>query len=73
MRYLLDTVTISELRRDTRRMNPAVDRWQREVGDVWLSVIILNELRYGLRLVERKDPLFAAVLATWYAQIIAQP
>jgi predicted nucleic acid-binding protein len=73
MRYLLDTVTISELRRDTRRMNPAVDRWQREVGDVWLSVITLNELRYGLRLVERKDPLFAAVLATWFAQIIAQP
>jgi len=73
MRYLLDTVTISELRRNPQRMHPAVERWQRDVGDVWLSVITLNELRYGLRLVERKDTLFAAVLATWYAQIIAQP
>jgi toxin FitB len=73
MRYLLDTVTISELRRNPQRMHPAVERWQRDVGDVWLSVITLNELRYGLRLVERKDPAFAAILAAWYAQIIAQP
>lgn len=73
MRYLLDTVTISELRRDTRRMHPAVARWQQNVGDVWLSVITLNELRYGMRLVQRKDAPFAAILAEWYSQIIAQP
>lgn len=73
MRYLLDTVTLSELRRDPRKIHPGVDRWQREVGDVWLSVVTLNELRYGVRRVERKDPEFAARLGAWYAGIIAQP
>ena len=73
MRYLLDTVTISELRRDERRIHPAVGRWQRDVGDVWLSVITLNELRYGLRMIEEKDPAFAAILEAWYGGIIAQP
>jgi toxin FitB len=73
MRYLLDTVTISELRRSERRIDPAVGIWQRDVGDVWLSVITLNELRYGLRMVQRKDAAFASILTAWYVQIIAQP
>jgi hypothetical protein len=73
MRYLLDTVTISEFRRGKRRLHPAVELWQRDVGDVWLSVITLNEIRYGMRMVMRKDAAFAAILADWYAQIIGQP
>lgn len=73
MRYLLDTVTISELRRNERRIHPAVGLWQRDVGDVWLSVITLNELYYGLRMVQRKDAVFGSILTAWYAQIIAQP
>jgi toxin FitB len=73
MRCLLDTVTISELRRDSRRMHPAVERWQRNIGDVCLSVVTLNELRYGIRMVERKDAPFAGILAGWYDRIIAQP
>lgn len=72
-RYLLDTVTISELRRNARRMHPAFALWQQNVGDVWLSVITLNELRYGMRMVKRKDEPFAAILEKWYAQLIAQP
>jgi predicted nucleic acid-binding protein len=72
-RYLLDTVAISELRRDARRMHPAFALWQQNVGDVWLSVITLNELRYGIRMVQRKDQPFAAILEQWYAQLIAQP
>lgn len=73
MRHLLDTVTISEFRRGKRRLHPAVELWQRDIGDVWLSVITLNELRYGMRMVMRKDAAFAAILADWYAQIISQP
>lgn len=72
-RYLLDTVAVSELRRDARRMHPAFALWQQDVGDVWLSVITLNELRYGMRMVKRKDEPFAAILEQWYAQLIAQP
>lgn len=73
MRYLLDTVTISELRRNELRINPAVGLWQRDVGDVWLSVITLNELYFGFQTVRRKDAVFASILTAWYAQIIAQP
>lgn len=73
MHYLLDTVTISELRRDNRKMHVGVRNWQMDIGDVWLSVITLNELRYGMHKVARKDPPFARILAAWYDRIIAQP
>ncbi len=72
-RYLLDTVTVSELRRQEEKMHPAVKKWQVGIGDAWLSVITLNEIRYGMRKVERKDPAFAARLAAWYATLISQP
>jgi predicted nucleic acid-binding protein len=54
-------------------MHPAFALWQQNVGDVWLSVITLNEIRYGMRMVKRKDEPFAAILERWYAQLIAQP
>lgn len=71
-RFLLDTVTLSELRQE-KKVHPSVRNWQAGIGDVWLSVITLNEIRYGMRKVERKDPAFASRLAAWYAAIIAQP
>ncbi len=69
---LLDTVTISELRRGPKA-HPAVLAWQQNVDDVWISVITLNEIRYGMRKVERRDPSFAAHLGRWYANLISQP
>jgi predicted nucleic acid-binding protein len=72
MRFLLDTVTISEFRRK-EKAHPRVRNWQESIGDVWLSVITLNELRYGMRKIESRDPVFASHLATWYSQIIMQP
>jgi len=72
MHYLLDTVTISELRRDDRKMHPGVRNWQLEIGEVWLSVITLNELRYGMHKVAKRDLPFASILAAWYDLIIAQ-
>jgi len=73
MPILLDTVTVSELRRSERRMHPGVRLWQLGVGNAFLSVITLNELRFGLRKVEPRDPVFAAQLSAWYAQILARP
>lgn len=72
MKFLLDTVTVSELRRGSR-IHPAVDTWQRTVGNVGLSVITLNEIRYGMRRIEKRDPAFAARLGFWYAQLLAHP
>ncbi len=73
MRYLLDTVVVSELRRGERRMHQGVRKWQVGIGEVWLSVVTLNELRFGMRKVEKKDPAFAIRLLDWYGQIIGQP
>lgn len=73
MRFLLDTVTVSELRRTEGKMVPNVWKWQKDIGEAFLSVVTLNEIRYGIRKVERRDPAFAARLSAWYAKIIAQP
>jgi predicted nucleic acid-binding protein len=73
MRFLLDTVTVSELRRADDKMNPGVLAWQKNLRESFLSVITLNELRYGIRKVEPRDPIFAAQLTAWYSQIIARP
>lgn len=72
MRFLLDTVTISEFRRKDR-VHPRVRKWQESIRNVWLSVITLNELHYGMRNVAPRDPDFATRLAAWYSQIIEQP
>jgi toxin FitB len=73
MHFLLDTVTVSELRRADEKMHPAVQAWQKHLRESFISVITLHELRYGIRKVEPRDPVFAAQLSTWYTQIIARP
>lgn len=72
MRCLVDTVTLSEMRRG-RKAHRGVFLWQQTVAEVWVSVISLNEIRYGLKKIERSDPPFAEILAAWYAQLLAQP
>lgn len=72
MPYLLDTVTLSEFRKG-RKAHPSVVKWQEGIGDTWLSVITLNEMHYGMRKVERKDPAFAAILADWYRNVLCHP
>jgi len=73
MHFLLDAVTVFELRRTDEKMHPAVWAWQKNLRESLLSVITLNELRYGMRKVEPRDPVFAAQLSAWYSQIIMQP
>lgn len=72
MPYLLDTVTVSELR-DKRTRDPAVVAWQAGlIGEsFFFSVISLNEIRYGLLKVRQRDPGFAETLATWYDGIVS--
>jgi predicted nucleic acid-binding protein len=71
---LLDTVTISAFRR-AGRTPPAVVAWSRSLDEPchYLSVISLNEICYGLRLVEKRDPEFGRNLLAWYQGIVAQP
>ena len=74
MPFLLDTVTISAFRRPDKA-DPHLVQWQTtQRGQVgYVSVITLNELRYGMKKVERRDPVFAFNLASWYVQIVSLP
>ena len=43
------------------------------VGSAFLSVITLNEIRFGIRKQERRDREFAGLLQIWYDNLISQP
>jgi predicted nucleic acid-binding protein len=66
--YLLDTNTLSELRkRRGGKISPAVEAWAGSVdqADMYLSVITIMEIELGIALLERRDPRQAGVLRLW--------
>jgi len=69
---LLDTVTVSEIRRGPKG-NPNVWQWQQGLRSANLSVITLNEILFGIHKVERNDPGFAGRLTHWYANLLTRP
>jgi len=70
--FLIDTNVISELRRG-ERCDGNVTAWWRSVdeGDLYLSALVVGELRKGIEIVRRKDPAKADALQAWLAAIIA--
>jgi predicted nucleic acid-binding protein len=70
MAFLLDTVTLCELRKK-EKADPRLLAWQSaHPGRACVSVITLNEIRFGIRQVRRKDKAFAARLEIWYQDIL---
>ncbi len=69
--YLLDTVTVSELRKGPRA-NPGVFAWQSRVSpySLYLSAITILELETGILAKERLDPAQGAVLRTWFDSLV---
>ena len=66
--YLLDTNVLSELRkRRSGKINPAVEAWASSVdqADMYLSVITIMEVEFGIALLERRDARQAGVLRLW--------
>ena len=65
MRYLLDTNVVSEIRRP--RPAPQVVAWARSVPpeNVFLSVLVLGEIRTGIERLRRRDPAQADVYHAW--------
>ncbi|MHC4393872.1 MAG: PIN domain-containing protein, partial [Planctomycetota bacterium] len=57
MSYLLDTSVISELRKGPRT-DSRVAAWFGEVpeDDLYLSVLVVGEIRRGVESVRRRDP-----------------
>ena len=71
MAYLLDTNILSELRKD-ERADPNVLAWYKDVleTEVFLSVLVLGEIRAGIELRRRHDPQAAQHINRWLASVI---
>ena len=66
MSFLLDTNVVSELRKG-KRMQSAVSDWFATVGDeeLFLSVLVVGELRQGIEQLRGRDSVSAARLDQW--------
>jgi len=69
--YLLDTNVISELRKGTRG-DAGVRAWIRDVspGQLYLSVLVVGEIRRGIESIRRRDPASATTLDGWLGRIV---
>jgi predicted nucleic acid-binding protein len=66
MGFLLDTNVVSELRK-RERAHPAVQRWFSTVDelDLYVSVLLVGEIRRGIELLRRRDANGAKALDRW--------
>lgn len=71
MSFLLDTNVVSELRKGSRA-HPGARRWfeSLEAEEVFLSVIVIGEIRRGIESIRRRDRASATALDRWLRQIV---
>lgn len=71
MTYLLDTNILSELRKPEARRNKGLTDWLSKVqsDDLFLSVLVVGEVRKGIERVRAGDPKQARALEEWLAQV----
>lgn len=72
MSFLIDTNVISEIRKGNR-CNPGVAAWWADVAedDLWISALVLGEIRKGVELARRRDPQKASALEAWLGEVVA--
>ncbi len=70
--YLIDTNVISEIRKG-RRCDPKVAAWFRQVqdDDLYLSVLVIGEIRQEIERVRARDLRKARALEDWLEQLLA--
>lgn len=70
MRFLLDTNVVSELRKEAR-VDAGVSRWISRIDedDLFLSVLVVGELRQGIERLRRRDQVAARKLDRWLAAL----
>jgi hypothetical protein len=68
--YLIDTNIISEVRKGGR-CDPNVARWYEKIEDasLYLSVLVIGEIRRGIERVRPKDNAKADVLEQWLGAV----
>ena len=71
MNYLIDTNIISEVRKGDR-CDPKVNAWYASISDesLYLSVLVIGEIRRGVELARAKDPVRASALNKWLSVVI---
>ncbi len=69
MSFLLDTNVISEARKPAG--DPNVRAWMGSVrgADLYLSVLVVGEIRQGVERLRRRDPAQAAVYENWLTML----
>ncbi|MGE3703400.1 MAG: type II toxin-antitoxin system VapC family toxin [Hyphomicrobiaceae bacterium] len=72
MSFLVDTNIISEIRKGAR-CDARVAQWYAslEDDDLYLSVLVLGEIRKGIELARPRDPAKADVLEAWLSDVQA--
>lgn len=72
MSYLIDTNVISEVRKGAK-CDPNVAAWWSSVDDaeIYLSVLVLGEIRKGIERTRPRDPSQAEALERWLAAVSA--
>ncbi len=72
MSFLIDTNIISEVRKGPR-CDSNVAAWFSSIdeGDLYLSVLVLGEIRKGIELARPRDPAKAEALEAWLAAVDA--
>ena len=70
MGFLIDTNVLSELRKGSK-MDKCVREWFDAVpsDDIYLSTLVVGEIRHGIELLRRRDPKAAIRLDIWLAEI----
>lgn len=72
MSYLIDTNIISEVRKG-ERCDPHVSAWYATIADeeLFLSTLVLGEIRKGIELARPRDPDKAVALERWLGEVEA--
>jgi predicted nucleic acid-binding protein len=70
--YLIDTNIISEVRKGAR-CDAYVSAWYETIADhdLFLSTLVLGEIRKGVELARPRDPAKAAALERWLREVEA--
>ena len=70
MNYLIDTNIISEVRKG-KRCDPNVASWYEKIEDasLYLSVLVIGEIRKGIERIRPKDNVQAAKIEKWLVAV----
>ncbi len=70
MNYLIDTNIISEVRKG-HRCDPNVASWYEEIEDasLYLSMLVVGEIRKGIERIRLKDTAQAVAIENWLAAV----